>query len=71
MKEHLEAAESLALLESEEQAAFRVVTDELQIAYERFKTSLSDHECFLSMCCTFYQSVEKVRTGLFVMMSSV
>ena len=61
MKQHLEAAESLVFVESSEQAALRIVTDELKIVFERFKTCLADNEVFLSMCCTFYQSVERVR----------
>ena len=61
VRQHLEAAESLVFVESGEQAALRIVTDELKIVYERFKTCLADYEVFLSMCCTFYQSVERVR----------
>ena len=67
MKKHLEAAESLIVAESGEKAALRVLTDELKIVYERFKTCLADYEVFLSMCCTFYQSVEMVSEYYFVL----
>lgn len=52
-------------VESGEQTALRIVKDELKIVYERFKTSLADYEVFLSMCCTFYQSVERVSKLVF------
>lgn len=66
VNKHLEAAESLVVIESGEEAALGVVTDELKIVYERFKTCLADYEVLLSMCCTFYQSVERVSLPSFV-----
>ncbi|XP_015760245.1 PREDICTED: uncharacterized protein LOC107339469 isoform X2 [Acropora digitifera] len=60
VQSHLLAAEQLSEAEGGYKAAIRVITDELQIAYQRFKTLLSDYEVLLSMSATFYSSVEKV-----------
>jgi len=60
VQSHLRAAEELSEAEGSYKAAIRVITDELQIAYQRFKTLLADYEVLLSMSATFYTSVEKV-----------
>jgi len=60
VQSHLRAAEQLSEAEGSYKAAIRVITDELQIAYQRFKTLLADYEVLLSMSATFYTSVEKV-----------
>ena len=60
VQSHLRAAEQLSGAEGGYNAAIRVITDELQIAYQRFKTLLADYEVLLSMSATFYASVEKV-----------
>ena len=60
VQSHLRAAEDLSEAEGSYKAAIRVITDELQIAYQRFKTLLADYEVLLSMSATFYTSVEKV-----------
>ena len=60
VQSHLQAAEQLSEAEGSYKAAIRVITDELQIAYQRFKTLLADYEVLLSMSATFYTSVEKV-----------
>jgi hypothetical protein len=60
VQRHLQAAEQLADEDQSYRAAISVVTDELKIAYERFKTLMSDYEVLLAMCATFFASVDKV-----------
>ena len=57
---HLQEADRLATAEGSYKAAIKVITDELKIAYERFKTLMTDYQVLLSMCATFFTSVEKV-----------
>ena len=60
MEDHLTAAEGLALLNVDDKEAVQIVTNELRMAHERFKSKLAKHQAFLSLCLTFYSSAEKV-----------
>ena len=52
-------------MSSDDKEAVQIVTNELRIAHERFKSKLSKHQAFLSLCLTFYSSAEKVFQMIF------
>jgi len=64
VEDHLTAAEGLALLNIDDQEAVQIVTNELRIAHERFKSKLAKHQAFLSLCLTFYSSAEKLTSRI-------
>lgn len=64
VEDHLTAAEGLALLNVDDKEAVQIVTNELRMAHERFKSKLSKHQAFLSLCLTFYSSAEKVKKNV-------
>ena len=47
-------------MSTDDKEAVQIVSNELRISHERFKSKISKHQAFLSLCLTFYSSAEKV-----------